>query len=72
MNSIDITISNPTPNSPKIAYYMEFVFGGIDHNCEFYRDGSRQIGKFANNKSRVIKGTVELNTILDGVLNGAK
>jgi len=65
MSAIEITVSNPTPNSPRIVYYMEFVFNGIDHNCEFYRDGTRQIGKFANNKSRVIKGTVELNTLLN-------
>ena len=65
--SMNIRISNPTPNSMRLRYYVEFDYNDRPYSCEYYRDGSRQIFFHDRNSNGARKfiGTPKMNETLD-------
>lgn len=62
---MEVTVANPTPASRRIEYYAEFTHNNITYNCEFYRDGTRQIFKHSEKPTRRVKGNPFINNTLD-------
>lgn len=69
MAKMVITKSNATPASQRLAYYVEFTFNERPYNCEFYRDGSRQIFAILPYPlgSRRFKGSPQMNEVMDKI-----